>query len=218
VVSRDGRAEKRAVDLGLADMDLEVGQAADGEHVALLVRPAAIARNADQLRGRWQTLTVTPGGTLTSTPTAVAIDDLAKTTQDHFEPARLTGAAGWVVLRNGVRQPDGVFAGQRRPAAAALLLRGPDELTAQVTDLSVPPPRGAGGRIYEAQREPALARARNGQPVGQPIALEVGGFPVGVLGVVVQTDLAWSGTHFLYPFHTTGTPRVASLLPVDCAP
>ena len=217
VFGRDGRPAAPAVDLGLAGMNLEIGQAIDGDRIGLVVVKADIAKHKQV--GRWQTLIVGQDGIITSIPVAAAVDDLATTTDDVWEPAVLAGKRGWVVSRRGVRRPEGIFDGVRRPAAAALRLGAPDGLSAEVVNLAEPPGRNgrmADGKIYEAMGRPALRRTQAGKSFGQLVPLHWRGNAVGTHAMNVDTALFWSGTHFLYPFHDDND--VAYLLPVNCRP
>jgi hypothetical protein len=211
VFGRDGRPAGPIIDLGLADMEVRVGQAIDAYRIGLIVAGAPIGKRTHT--GRWQTLSVGPGGVITSTPIVAAVDDLVTTTDDVWEPAVLAGQRGWVVLRRGVRRPEGIFDGAREPAAAAVPLVPPDGVSAEVVNLAVPPPPRPGGTIFEAMGQPALRRTHAGEAFGQLVHLAWHGNPVGAYAMNVETALFWSGTHFLYPFHHDNG---AYLLPVDC--
>jgi hypothetical protein len=213
VFGQDGRPAALPIDLGLADMDLRIGQAIDGDRIGLVVVQAHIAKRKHV--GRWQTLVVGPDGMITSIPVVAAVDDLVTTTDDAWEPAVLDGKRGWVVSRRGARRPEGIFDGVRRPAAAALRLSPADGLSAEVVNLAVPPPRGPHGTIFEAMGEPALRRTLAGKPFGHLVPLQWRGNPVGTYAMNVDRTLFWSGTHFLYPFHHKNS---AYLLPVHCGP
>ena len=117
VVSREGQPREPPVELGLSDMDIRVDQTLDGQRVALLLMPAAIATKRASLRGRWQTLILGAGGALESKATEVNVDDLGTLSTEAWEPAELAGARGWVVLREGALRPEGVFAGKRASSA-----------------------------------------------------------------------------------------------------
>jgi hypothetical protein len=97
-----------------------------------------------------------------------------------------------------------------------------DAVVATITNLAQPiPRRGPDGRTYEPLARPALARELAGHKVGQPTLLELRGNPAGAHGFMISSwAVAWTGTHFLYPFRDSGwnTPTVAMLLPVDCRP
>jgi hypothetical protein len=214
--SAHGQVLKPPVDLGLDGMDIVVGRAIDDERVALIVTPAAIAPNRAHLRGRWQTVRAGADGRLASTATEVDVTDLAPTTQDRWAPATLGADPGWAVERDHLRRPLGVFGGRLGPAAGAVLLDG--GFTARVLNLAEPPPQSADGTIFEVLPAPALVREHRGKPVGRSTLLEVGSSPVGVHGLSFTPDIAWSGTHFVYPFATSNPPRAASLLPIDCRP
>lgn len=213
VFGRDGRPAAPPADLGLADMDVRIGQAIDGNRIGLVVVQASIAKRKHV--GRWQTLVVGPDGVITSIPVVAAVDDLVTTTDDAWEPAVLEGKRGWVVSRRGARRPEGIFEGVRRPAAAALRLSPADGLSAEVVNLAVPPPLGPDGTIFEPTGEPALRRTLAGKPFGQLVRLEWRGNPVGTHAMNVDPTIFWSGTHFLYPFREK---NVVYLLPVHCRP
>lgn len=91
--------------------------------------------------------------------------------------------------------------------------RAPDALDFEVTNGAVPPPPGPGGRIIEAMGRPILTRSLAGKRVGDPIELEFRGNPI-AHSMNISSDIAWSGTHFLYPFADDGD----RLLPIDCRP
>lgn len=74
-----------------------------------------------------------------------------------------------------------------------------------------PPPPGPGGTIYEPLGRPVLERTNAGARVGQLTALEFHGNPI-AFSMNIDPYIAWSGTHFLYPFRE-GALR---LLPIDC--
>ncbi len=96
------------VDIDLDGMDVRVAQALDGRRVGLIVTSAGIAKT--RAPGRWQTLAVAPDGRLTSSPVAVAVDDLVTTTNDAWEPAALMGRRGWMVLTVPLHElADGTF-------------------------------------------------------------------------------------------------------------
>jgi hypothetical protein len=213
VFGRNGRPAGPATDLGLADMEVRVGQALDADRIGLIVAGANVAKR--NTVGRWQTLVVGHDGGISSIPSVVAVDDLVTTTDDDWQPAVLAGQRGWVVLRRGLRRPEGIFDGVRRPAAAALPLVPPDGVSAEVVNLAEPPPPGPDGTIFEAMGRPALRRTRAGEAFGQLAQLLRHGNPVGSYGMNVESALFWSGTHFLYPFHED---KGAYLLPVDCRP
>jgi hypothetical protein len=213
VFGRDGRPAGPAIDLGLADMEVRVGQTIDADRIALVVAGANIAKR--KRVGRWQTLIVGHDGGITSIPFGVAVDDLVTTTDDVWEPAVLAGQRGWVVLRRGMRRPEGIFDGVRQPAAAAERLLPPDGVSAEVVNLAVPPPPGPDGTIFEEMGRPALRRTRAGEAFGKLVQLIWHGNPVGSYAMNVESALFWSGTHFLYPFHEDNG---AYLLPVDCRP
>src|SRR5262249_44084189 len=127
-VGADGQPRRPPVELGMADMDIAVARAVDGQTLALVLRPAAIAPGRDPLPGRWQTIRAGDDGGLRSIATAVLVDDLVTTTEDSWEPARLRGEAGWVVLRSGARRPAGVFGGKRMRAEDAVLERAGEDI------------------------------------------------------------------------------------------
>jgi hypothetical protein len=91
--------------------------------------------------------------------------------------------------------------------------RAPDALDFDVTNGAVPPPPGRGGKIYEAMGRPILTRTLAGKRVGDPIDLEFRGNPI-AHSMNISSDIAWSGTHFVYPF----SDDVDRLLPIDCRP
>jgi hypothetical protein len=139
----------------------------------------------------------------------VDVDDLGTLSTEAWEPAELAEERGWVVLREGALRPEGVFAGKRASSASASLLRPDDAVDAGVVNLAVPPPRGPNGTIYEALPRPALRRTRKGQPVGATLDLEASGHGP-------SYDVAWSGTHFVYPH--TDRRGDATLTAINCAP
>ena len=216
-VKEDGHATAPAVDLKLALMNITLGRAIDGEHLALVVQPRFIGPNSE--RGRWQTVAVAPDGRLTSTAIAVEVDDLATTIEDRWVPAVLDGRAGWAVLRGETLRPFGVFGGKRMPAAGAEVVDD-GGFTARIGDLrGPPPPPGPDGRIYEMVPRPALVRERHGKQVGSQTRLEVFGNPAPSGGLSVDPEkIVWTGTHFVYPFGESRGPDsyLACLLPIDC--
>jgi hypothetical protein len=206
LVAPDGSVLGSAVDLGLDGMDVLVGRALDGAAVGLILAPAFT-----EAPWRWQTIAVDADGHLASTPIEVAVDDLGNTGQDRWVPAELDGRPGWVILRAGARRPDGVFAGARLPAGRAVLLG--DDLSGAVVNLATPPPPGPGGTIYEAMAEPALVREHHGRRLGDATRLVVRGDAVGVTGMYLEIELAWTGSRFACTYIDEQTAR---LLPVNC--
>jgi len=207
-----GRAHE-PVDIGLDGMVVRVGQPLDGHAVGLIVSAAYIAKQKQP--GRWQTVTVGADGKLISVATAIAVDDLVTTTDDAFVPATLAGKRGWMVLRNDARRPDGVFGGTRVAAAHAAPLSPSDGLIGVMRNRARPPPRGRGGTIREALGRPTLVRMHKGKELGDRLALEWHGNPVGAVAMNIESLLFWSGTHFVYPFRGNAG---ACLLPIDCRP
>jgi hypothetical protein len=211
VVSARGEPLKGPVDLDMADMDIRVGQAPDGQRIALVLMPADIAARRDSLHGRWQTVTLGAGGTLESKATKVSVDDLVTLGTEAWEPAALAGQRGWVVLRDGIVRPEGLFDGKRVSSAGAVPLRPKDGIVAKVYSTAVPPPRGPGGTIYEALPNPALRRTHDGKPAGAVLGLEA-------RGTHASYEVVWSGTHFVYPWRQYGGTFVAMLSTIDCRP
>lgn len=204
-VERDGSAPHPPMALGMADMDVKVGQRLGGDRVGLVLLAAAIAKQPPP--ARWQTLEVARDGRVSSTPIAVRLDDVLAL-PDAWVPATLGGRRGWTI------GSDGVFEGVRAASAGALPL-DPDAVRAEVQNLARPNPPGPGGQIIESMASPALARSHAGRSLGAPTPLEVRGNPVGVTGFLMSGSLAWSGTHFVYSYSDR---KVAALLPIDCHP
>ena len=207
VADPGGRPARPPADLGMAGMDVKLGQPLDGDRVGLVLLPAAIAKSPQP--SRWQTLAVAPDGGIASTPVAVGIEDfISHHPDDDWVPAARAGKRGWSL------GPEGLYEGVRAPSAGALPL-APGAVRAAVRNLARPNPRGPGGTIIESMARPALERTHAGRPLGPPTLLEVGGAPVGVTGFMMSGTLVWTGTHFLYAY---ADAQVAALLPVDCRP
>jgi hypothetical protein len=94
-----------------------------------------------------------------------------------------------------------------------------DAVAFEITNGAVPPPPGPGGRIIEAMGRPMLERQHAGRRVGDTTALEWRGNPI-AHSMNVSTAVAWSGTHFIYPFWDAdrGDAYIVALLPIDCRP
>ncbi len=217
VVGRDGRTARPPVDLGLRHFAIHVAQVTGDHAIALVVGAAAYTKNATD-PARWQTLATAASGVLTSTSASLGQRDLG----GEWIEADLDGARGWIVVRDGRRDADGFFDGARKPAAGAIALQPDNALDVHVTNAARPPPspRGPNVTIIEPMGRPMLERERLGQPVGEPLALERDGNPI-AHGMHISTDLAWSGTHFIYPFwDDDGGPThdkyVVRLLAIDC--
>ncbi|APR77861.1 Hypothetical protein A7982_03208 [Minicystis rosea] len=199
------------VDLGLADMDILLHQIIDDERVALLLFPAAIAPARDRLQHRWQTLTLGAGGVIES-KRGGDLGHVEMLSSDTWEPATLGQRRGWAVFRDGVLQPEGIFDGQRMKSAGATSVRPNDAIDARVYSLAVPPPRGPGGRIYEALPQPALVREHRGKRVGTPFDLSSNNH-------TDLNDAVWSGTYFVHASRDHHhEPATAALTFIDCAP
>jgi len=100
------------------------------------------------------------------------------------------------------------------PTAPALPPPSRDAIAYIVTNGARPPPHGPGGTIYEAMGRPMLERSRSGTPVGRSIELDYHRNPI-AHSMNISPDIAWSGTHFLYPFVHD---QRQLLLPIDCKP
>lgn len=207
VVDGSARTARPPTDLGMAGMDVKLGQPLGGDRVGLVLLPAAISR--PQQASRWQTLAVARDGTITSTPVAVRIEDfISHHSDDDWVPAARAGKRGWSLGR------EGLYEGVREPSAGAIPL-APDAVRAAVQNLARPNPPGPGGTIIESMARPALERTHAGRSLGPPTSLEVRGDPVGVTGFLMSGTLVWTGTHFLYAYTDD---KLTALLPVDCRP
>ncbi len=217
VVDRDGHVVRPPVEIGLADLDIAMSQRFDDRTIALITMPGTISKQPTGPM-RWQTLTIDASGKVTWNAHVIDTHGL----EGEWQPADLHGMRGWLVVRNGARVADGIFDGQRRPSDGATPLADPAALDIRVVNAAEPPPPGPGGRIIEAMGRPMLHRTHAGQPVGEALALEWHGNPI-AYAMNISTAIAWSGTHFLYPFSgEDGGPThdryVEALLPIDCRP
>jgi hypothetical protein len=116
----------------------------------------------------------------------------------------------------------GVFEGGRKPAPTVAPREPANRLIVAIDNDALPGGRGPGGTIRERFSRPVLVRRRaDGSEIGHPLDLEWMGIAAGGGGLYVDTYVAWSGTHFLYPFHGLDPDSHnsdARLLPIDCRP
>lgn len=203
-----GRSTRQPADLGMAGMDVKIGQPLDARRVGLVLLAAAIAPQP-QSPSRWQTVTVAADGSITSTPVAVRVDDfISHYLDDAWIPATRNGKRGWSV------GAEGVFEGVRERSAGATPLV-PDAIQAAVQNLAQPIPARPGGMHIEPMARPAFIRTHAGRALGPPTELEVAGRGVGVMGFQMSGTLTWTGTHFVYSYRDASTAR---LLPITCRP
>ncbi|GAC1351440.1 MAG: hypothetical protein NVSMB1_04500 [Polyangiales bacterium] len=213
-IDHAGTVIKPPVDLGQANLEVVVAQPLSSGEIGLILAPPSYAKAKHP--AHWVTLTVDREGNIVSRPAAVMFDDLLQTSS-VWEPAAMNGKRGWVVSIDGARRPDGLFGGTRGPAAQAVLLRPNDVLEVQVWNGATPPPPSPGfhGRINEPFAQPVLTRTLAEKPVGEKVWLEwESGTPSH--SMYADPDVAFSGTHFLYPFYDN--KNVGRLLPIDCRP
>jgi hypothetical protein len=211
VLSQEGKPESAPLVIKeLQGKSIMSGQPLGGEQVALLTYPA---QQTARLALRWQTLNAGAKGRISATTSKVVVDEkLADKPGDSWAMAELDNRRGWVVLRDGVPRPYGIFAGVEQETSRATLLVPEDAVRFEVANGAVPPPHGPGRIIYEALGRPMLERTRLGKKLA-PLDLTWQGRGTGVHAMNVDPHIFWSRTHFLRPFDREGT---IYLLPVDC--